>query len=264
VRWTVDDGRSQGDATGGPTTWGLEWDLGMRNVDDFNANWVLDGTYTVYAQAKDSRGVPGEPKAAVVHVNRDPAGAPSGVAGGYNARFNVVDMHWQRYPERDVRGYRVTREDDTLICPSDGNYYTTATSCTDFDPSSGATEYTIVAVDCVDLSKPCMPRDGEPFTLPTSLVAGPRPAAPDSLTCSVVDGVPTLTWAAPGADILFHRIYRDWGTDLEHRYDETITDAPRYEDPNPGSTGVQHTYWVTAVDASFNESDPSTPVICTA
>jgi Tfp pilus assembly protein PilV len=267
VHWTVDDGVSQGDAAGGPTTWSLDWNLGTRNTSLFNGSWVLDGTYTVYAQAKDARGVPGEPMAAVVHVNRGAPGRPSGFAGGHNVRFGgVVDMHWQRYPERDVRGYQVTRADGEVICPSDGTAYTTATSCTDLDPRALPLDrYEVVAVDCADLAvTPCAPRyTGAVATITPALLPLPAPPAPTGATCSVVDGVPTLTWDGPGANILFHRIYRDTGTDFDDRYDETITADPRYEDPNPGSTGPQHTYWITAVDASFNESPPSAPAACT-
>jgi hypothetical protein len=266
VRWTADDGVSQGDATGGPTNWSIDWDLGTRppNPTTFSG-WVLDGTYTVQAQAKDSRGVPGEPDAAVVHINRGVPGRPGGFAGGFNARFGsgVVDMHWQRYPERDVRGYRVKRvSDDKVICPSDGSAYTTATTCTDLDPRKLPLDaYEVVAVDCLDLAvTPCSPRyDGYAASITTPLLALVAPPAPTGVTCTVTDGVPTLDWDAPGANILFHRIYRDTGTDFDDRYDETITASPHYEDPNPGTLTTQHTYWVTAVDTGFKESDPSAP-----
>jgi type II secretory pathway pseudopilin PulG len=265
VRWTVDDGVSQGDAAGGPTSWSIDWNLGTRPVNPttFDGSWVLDGSYTVQAQAKDSRGIPGEPEAAVVHVNRGHPGSPGGFAGGYNARFDVVDMHWQRYPERDVRGYRVTRvSDGAVVCPADGSAYTTATSCTDHDPNGPADDqYEVAAVDCLNLAvTPCSYRySANTSSITTPLVALPAPDAPTGVTCTVTDGVPTLDWDTPGANILFHRIYRDTGTDFDDRYDETITTAPHYEDPNPGTLTTQHQYWVTAVDAGFNESAPSAP-----
>jgi hypothetical protein len=79
-----------------------------------------------------------------------------------------------------------------------------------------------------------------------------------------VDGLPVLDWPDPpaGSGIRFYRIYRDTGTGLADRYDETITNDTTYTDPSPGTSG--HTYWVTAVDSNFNESAPSAPVIVAA
>ena len=70
---------------------------------------------------------------------------------------------------------------------------------------------------------------------------------------------PTLSWTPPVTapnGIRFYRVYRDSGTTVADRYDETVTADPNYVDPNPGST-TKHRYWVTAVDMSFNESAPS-------
>ena len=60
--------------------------------------------------------------------------------------------------------------------------------------------------------------------------------------------------------IRFYRIYRDTGTNVADRYDETVTNSPNYVDPNPGST-TAHTYWVTAIDQNFNESPVSASVV---
>ena len=93
--------------------------------------------------------------------------------------------------------------------------------------------------------------------------AAPPPDAPTGLTASVVDGKPTLTWTAPATvpdgPIRFYRIYRDTGTSVADRYDETVTNDPNYVDPDPGST-TAHKYWVTAIDKNFNESPVSAPV----
>lgn len=264
VRWSADDGVSAGDAGGGATDWGFDWDLGTEfsTTDD----WVRDGTYTLQAQAKDSRGVPGEAKLITVHVNRHPPAAVTGFTAGYNPRTgfggpDVVDMRWNRYDERDLRGYRVIRlSDGQEICPVQKEL-----SCTDDDPPPLGSVYRVVAVDCVDLkASTCDHQDGTPVDIVVPMVAVAAPDAPTGLTASVVDGKPTLSWTppatVPNGPIQFYRIYRDTGTGLSDRYDETVTSSPSYVDPNPGST-TAHEYWVTAVDTDFNESPASAPVV---
>ena len=262
VRWSVDDGVSVGDAGGGPTAWGFDWNFGAPFVSP--AHWVRDGTYTVTAQAYDSRGVPGEGKVILVHVNRHPPGPVSGFAGGYNTSRvkaigdkGVVDMHWQRYDERDLQGYQVTRLlDNKVICPLQQELH-----CTDMDPPLAGSRYVVEAFDCFDLKGTCSLRDGDDTpTAVITLVAGPAPAAPTNLTASVVDGKPTLTWTPPADPVQFYRIYRDTGTNLGDRYDETFNRDATYTDPDPGST-TAHKYWVTAVGPSFNESPVSAPVL---
>jgi len=63
----------------------------------------------------------------------------------------------------------------------------------------------------------------------------------------------------PSAGVSFYRIYRD-GTDVTYddRYDRTSGTTTAYTDG--GADRVAHRYWVTAVDAAFNESDPIGPV----
>ncbi len=264
VHWTADDGISGNDAGGGPKDWGFDWTFGT----EFNspAQWTRDGSYTVQAQAFDSRGVPGEAKYVTVHVNRHAPAAVAGLVGGYNKSRGVVDMRWERYDERDLQGYRVTRmSDDQQICPASGSVQS-GISCMDPNPPLLGSVYKVEAFDCVDLkAATCVLRDGaDSFTAAISLVGGTAPDAPTGLTASVVDGKPTLTWTPPATvpdgPVRFYRIYRDTGTGVGHRYDETVTSDPSYTDPNPGST-TAHTYWVTAIDQNFNESDPSSPVL---
>jgi hypothetical protein len=265
VTWNVNDGLSQGTATGGPTSWMFTWGLGSPRLDpiDVDGTWVVDGTYTIAAQAKDSRGVPGEAKVITVRVNRHQPYSVTGLIGGYNGRHGgVVDLQWQAYAERDVIGYRVVRASDgALICGPTGGAEWTKRVCTDPHPgASGNDTYRIYAVDCAPPSVTvCTPRTGDQTPLIVPLSAGSPPDAPDGLTVSRVDGLPVLDWAdPPSGGVQFYRIYRDTGTGLSDRYDQTITNATTYTDPSPG-TG-DHTYWVTAVDATFNESAPSAPV----
>jgi type II secretory pathway pseudopilin PulG len=267
VHWSVDDGVSGGDAIGGPTDWGFEWDL--RTEFSSTDPWVHDGTYTIQAQAFDARGVPGEAFVRTVYVNRHRPAAISGFVGGYNSSRNVVDMRWNRYDERDLQGYRVVRvTDNKQICPAPPATVQQGLSCTDTDPppAPSVSSYQVFAVDCLVLSaSACSHRDGEEAPLPLDVQIEPStaPAAPTGLTASVIDGKPTLSWTAPATvpngPIRFYRIYRDTGTDASDRYDETVTSDPAYVDPNPGST-TAHKYWVTAIDKNFNESPPSDPV----
>jgi type II secretory pathway pseudopilin PulG len=262
VHWTADDGVSGGDASGGSTDWGFSWTLGVPFST--TSSWVRDGTYTIQAQAQDSRGVPGEGKIITLHINRHAPAAVAGVVGGYNDSRNVVDLRWSRYDERDLQGYRVTRMfDNKVICEA-----TSALSCTDTDPKPPlvGSVYKVEALDCVDLkASPCEIRAGDDAFTPLILpVGGAQPDPPTNLTASIVDGKPTLTWTAPtnvsNGPIRFYRIYRDSGTNVGDRYDETVTSDPTYVDPDPGAT-TSHKYWVTAVDQNFNESEPSDPIV---
>ena len=263
VRWSVDDGVSQGELSGsGLEDWDIDWSL-----DTFA---VGDGTYRVSAQAFDSRGVPGEARAFVVNVNRFAPLEVTDVEGGRNVQHGgVVDIRWARSPERDVIGYRVYRVlpsgSTERICDDPSLTYTAHTSCVDTSPPGGALiDYQVVAVDRAVLSAASStPREGA--LLQTALAIGPagaEPAMPTDLAVTTDSaGLPVLTWT-PVPDgalpILFYRIYRDAGTGLGGRYDVTITNDATYTDPKPDADS--HTYWVTAVDSAFNESSPSDPV----
>jgi type II secretory pathway pseudopilin PulG len=277
LRWTVDDGIGQGELTGASATdWGFSWDLGTVGTDPF----TLDATYLVSAQAFDSRGVPGETRSVNVHVNRRIPYAPANVTAGRNVRHGgVVDLDWLRNRERDVIGYRVWRVDllggRTQICEDAGLTYTVKTSCTDETPvnislGAGLPNYEVAAVDRLDLAATSsVVRDGdkEPISIP--LTASTRPDEPTGLSVSIVDGSPVVTWSAPSVDavagqrpIRLYRIYRDGGTSLADRYDVTVDASTTWTDPNPGNPAT-HTYWVTAVDDTNNESNPSASVTYT-
>jgi type II secretory pathway pseudopilin PulG len=265
VHWAPDDGVSGGDATGGPTEWGFTWSLGTAFSSP--SPWVRDGSYTLPAQAFDSRGVPGEAKLVTVHINRHAPANVTGLAGNWNSSRGVVDMRWNRYDERDLQGYRVVRvSDGQQVCPAAAGQLQEGLSCTDPSPPASGSAYQVYADDCVDLrAGTCVYRDGTSNT--TAVLSDPGGTAPDEptgLTASVVDGKPTLSWTPPATvpdgPVRFYRIYRDSGTTVADRYDETVTSSPTYVDPAPGAT-TAHKYWVTAVDQFFNESPVSAPVL---
>jgi prepilin-type N-terminal cleavage/methylation domain-containing protein len=266
VHWTTDDGKSSGDAAGGATAWSFTWNFGP--AFSTTQPWVRDGTYNVQTQAFDSRGVPGEAKIVTVSINRHPPGPVPGFVGGWNKTKNVVDLRWSRYDERDLQGY-VVRRNGTKICPASG-VAQDALTCTDTSPPTGSDlTYQVFAVDCANLAARTGCDRESPVAPAISTSKATASAFPDftspptGLTATVVDGLPRLTWTAPGSvpagPIRFYRVYREDGTGLDKRYDFTLTSATNYTDPNPGDS-TAHTYWVTAVDQNFTESPVSASV----
>jgi hypothetical protein len=227
---------------------------------------VLDGSYTMSAQAFDEGNIPGETRRADIVLNRRKPYPPGGFKGGHDTRVNDwVDFEWSLNHERDILGYRVVwtgsdnvvgNGDDVQVCPAPaaGSMLSRkTTTCADFDPQPGTQKYYVVAVDR-DASNNL--RDGDP-TLLTVNPPGARPDAPSGLTVTTVDGSPRLSWSAPPGGATFYRIYRDGDlVGYADRYD-TAT-GTTYTDASPG--GLPHTYWVTAVNSAYNESDPRGPV----
>ncbi len=267
VRWHADDGKSVGDAllsVAASGTWGVNWPLGLSG----SGTEVLDGSYRIIAQAHDDRGIAGDAKIATVVLNRRAPYAPPSLAGGHDTRLNDwVDLSWRLNAERDVVGYRVYWAgpdllkgggNDTLVCPAGGGASTlaaTTRSCTDTNPPSGlTTAYYVVAVDR-DSAGNLREGNSRAVSIAAPLL---RPAAPGGpLAATTVDNAPTLTWSAPtvGAPI-FYRIYRG-GTALADRHDRTSDNATKWSDSPSNAT---HKYWITAVDSTYNESDPIGPV----
>ena len=265
LRWVVDDGASAGTSTGS-TSFTTTWSIGTSGA----AGEVLDGTYQITAQPFDDRDIAGEVKRANIVLNRREPYAPPALSGGHVTRLgDWVDLEWRPNRERDIIGYRVVwagpdgaaaTADDAQVCPAPAvgpMLPATATSCVDASPPSGSATYYVVALD---RGLDNQPRAGELRAL-TVGAPGPRPHAPGGpLTVTTVSGEPRLSWdAPPSAGVSFYRIYRD-GTDVTYhdRYDRTSGTTTAYTDG--GADRVAHRYWVTAVDAAFNESDPIGPV----
>lgn len=274
VHWTVDSVGTDGEAVvsgAGRTSWTIKWPIGNIVSGAYAAGAVVDGTYAVDAQPFNDRGIPGETRTAAVALNRIAPLAPAAAAGGRNERFSggggVVDLEWQRANagERDILGYRVYRLSSSgskiLVCPSSGgpSAVQKAVFCTDRNPPGfNPLTYEIYAVDLVDLVDPASAqREGAKATV-TVDAASAAPDAPTGLTVSIVNGKPQLSWSAPsaGAAVSFYRIYRQdsagGSPGLDDRWDATSSSAVGYDDSGAG--GTSHTYWVTAVGASYNES----------
>jgi prepilin-type N-terminal cleavage/methylation domain-containing protein len=258
VRWSADDGISDGTATGGPTAWSFTWQLGTKGAwaCPNTPAWLVDGAYVLNAQAFDSRGIPGDLKTKTVTLDRSAPAPPCGLKGGRNG--SIFDLEWSPNPERDIKGYEVYRRKigaepvDPMVCS-----ITTKTACVDLNPpptSISPVSYYVVAIDRGDPE-----RRGQPADQSFSQGANLPPGAPPQLVASIVDGQPVLTWTAatdPDGTIQFYRVYRD-GTALDKRYG--TTNAPELSFTDKGETG--HQYWVTAVDDKFAESAPVGPVI---
>jgi Tfp pilus assembly protein PilV len=259
LRWVVDDGASGGSVVGA-TSFTSSWGIGSSG----SGTEVLDGSYQLTAQPFDDLGVAGEARRANVVLNRRQPYAPPSLVGGHDTRLNDwVEFEWTANRERDVLGYRVIWAganlvygdfDDVQVCPTvaEGPLLGPATTtCVDRSPPVGATRYYVVALDRDPANAL---RAGDRRTLAIA-APGPRPHAPISLAVVTVGGQPLLTWLPPllgGAS--FYRIYRDGD-----RYDRTSAGALTYTDSSPGSGG--HSYWVTAVDSAFNESDVVGPLV---
>jgi Tfp pilus assembly protein PilV len=288
VRWNTDGSpNGAGDSTGGPTTWTTAWALGTAAAGQnpqSNVNWattqydattVLDGTYTVTAQAFDDRGIAGDTRVAVLPLNRSLPITVTGFEAGRSPNQggsggSQVEFRWDANPERDIIGYRVydTGPDNVLGNGNDsdvcGLVAAPATTCTASAPGGNKT-YAVVAVDRTNIvdtsSAPRTSQFGKPMTLTTT-----TPGTPTLLTVlpDLSTGAPRLTWLNLDGNVRYYRIYRDSCCAVADRYDRTAGNVSTWVDPNPG-TG-SHTYWVAAVgpatgtDAGYNESDPSNGV----
>ena len=263
VRWSADDGVSQGSVNGPGTNFTFNWDLKPLGALD----QILDGTYQLVAQAFNDRDIPGEAKVAVIRLNRFKPLPPPALVGGHNTRLtDVVDLEWAPNRERDIIGYRVyyagdddavrSGGDDVQVCPPVAGEWMAPSKTTCQDPSQPGEEG-IWYVVALDRDPSGNVREGDPRT---RFVDDPDaqpdiPAGPLTATGSEL-GI-TLDWAAPssGSTPQFYRVYRD-GTGFDARY-AVITGGDTYfSDPDDGT----HQYWVSAIDDDFNESDLLGPV----
>jgi prepilin-type N-terminal cleavage/methylation domain-containing protein len=275
LHWSASDGTSSGTLSPAQPTTSFLWSWDVTSV--------LDGTYSMNAQAFDDRGVPGDLKTATVVLNLNKPAAPTGFVGGWDTReAPIVDLHWNFNQEGDIVGYRTYRNDGgslTRVCPPASSSATVVTTNSCYDnnpPDPSSTPNPVYQVAAVDLSDAMgadtsnNEREGDlsaPLTVATVDDPPTFPTGGGTLTSSVNDGLPTISWTDPATDsdgsILFYRIYRDppslpLGYGTPPRYDYTTGTATTYSDPDPG-TSLNHVYYVTAVDNRFNESQPIGP-----
>jgi prepilin-type N-terminal cleavage/methylation domain-containing protein len=277
------------------TAWNFTWNLGTdADPNCTTPNFVLDGNYIVSAQAFfgiGSAAVAGPVKPLTVPINRDAPFKVCGFDGGFDdgqasdpGRPQAVDMQWTANLERDVVGYHIYRvkgstdSGDTLVCDTTGwpNVSGTCvcpsqTTCLDTNPklSYSTVTYRIVAVDTDPSTSG--PREGPTSASITVDQSGSNkpPADPGSPRITISNGLPVITWNSSsdpdtGDSVAFYRVYRD-GKAYSNRYDRVDLGVVggcavgaatcSYTDEDPGSGG--HSYWITAVDTHYDESNPA-------
>jgi hypothetical protein len=278
VHWNTDGTpNGAGDSTGGATSWTTTWNLGSPAAGisppvsgawpaQYTTATVLDGTYTVTAQAFDDLGIAGDSRVAILPLNRSLPITVTGFEAGRNSYQGTVDFQWDPNPERDIIGYRVYNTgpdsvlgngNDSLVC-STGDVKTTA--CSDSSPPSGTPSYAVVALDHVDLvntsSAVRVSQYAKIVSVPSSASAAPTAPLLLLVTNEPSTGNPMLSWShLLPSGVRFFRIYRDNCCNVANRYDATASNGLSWTDPDPGTTN--HKYWVTAVGPSLNESGPS-------
>jgi VCBS repeat-containing protein len=179
-----------------------------------------------------------------------PPGAPVGLTA--QAGDSQVQLDWGDNTESDLAGYNVYRGDGTIYDLVNTAALVTASAYTDSGLVNGPQySYIVTAVDHAgNESLPSNDADATP-------VDGP-PSAPTGLIATARDGEVQLDWADnPETDVTGYRVYRADGTLLTS---SPITTS-QYLDTGL-LNGQQYTYYVTAVDATF-ESVPSSTVSAT-
>lgn len=251
VHWDASDGDSEGDGTSsdGGKNWLMTWNLKPLTATDH----VLDGTYQVRGQAFDTVGIPGDSRLVTVVVDRRAPAAPSGVEAGRNDRLAgtpIVEIDWLPLNERDIVGYTVGRVSvaggpETIVCDVEGS---TTTACIDDEPLAVEAQYHVHGVDAGRYGQ------GTSSTAVTvSQTATSPPVFPAGATVSLLaDG--TLTWTPADGAVSFYRIYHN-GTALANRIGATSTSAATYAVQGE----LSGTYYVTAVNNTFSESQPLGP-----
>jgi hypothetical protein len=263
VNYNMDDGRTSGQATAlaGDTTqtrWNFTWNYG-------DSSQTVDGTYTATMQAFLSNSG-GNAFPHLIQLNRYIPSAPDVVvpgpasgdppsAGGVNTRLatfqpadpplavtganHVVELRWNKNPERDIVGYEVFRITGAVPSLSgtlgatkidDCTVPASATSCFDPNPpTSGVINYYVVALDqrwqhstdppvytcpgglsvAVDYSNPNLFPAGQRPGCPSAMIVvnittglnDVRPAFTAGLTVTTnsATGLPVLNWDATAA-----------------------------------------------------------------
>jgi prepilin-type N-terminal cleavage/methylation domain-containing protein len=265
------NGHRIGDATRDDNThWTFSWNLGPIDDPKF-----IDCNYVLQAQASDDKGRLGAPFALTVTLNRRQPFAPPGIEGGRNLNGNRVDVQWGTGSECDIQRYEVFRGTnpsaiDTPV-PACTRFLGEKTECLDEAAPAGQVYYKVWAVDKGSSGD----RPGDPTALTIVEGNGGPPSTPTGLqvcsggnpACNDIHGAPAppgsavLSWE-PASDpdgVAFYRVYRG-GATYGDRHDvlfEVDGKPLVFVDTPSGGTA---TYYVSAVDSLFGESQLSGPV----
>jgi prepilin-type N-terminal cleavage/methylation domain-containing protein len=259
INWLLDGSVMQPPPVQQGTTglnWRFTWDIGDTETG------TLDGPYILSAEAFNQYGVSGPGRQETVVLNRRRPFAPRRVTGGRTI-FGTVEIEWDANSERDIIGYEVRRLGATgaaVVCPLvDQGLNTTCT-----DPTPPAIDPVVYVVYAYDRNPAGAPREGDVSTPPLTVTAGnqpPFPPPPPLEATRNADASVTLTWSRPSPEdpdgpsdgVAFYRIYRD-GNQLDDRYERWFDDRPNVTWQDTETNGLEHTYWVTAVDEHHMES----------
>ena len=262
VRWNSDGTpNGAGDATGGPTTWSTTWQLGpsrRRAPGDVTANWatsqydaattVLDGTYTITAQAFNDLGIAGDSRAAVLPLNRSLPITVTGFEAGRD--FNVQQGRVPLEPEPRARHHRLRglrlgprqRRSATATTRSCAQTASVdATSCTAAMPSGNPTYYVVALdrTDITDTSAPCAGRSTHEIQTITSTepdrpdTAARPPGSLDGQAEAQLDATRTRPRCATSASTATPAARRPTATTRRRRTRPTYTDPGRAVGPPP-------------------------------
>jgi hypothetical protein len=257
------DGTTKGTDAGSSTTWDFSWPLGTVNGGSApNADEIPDGSYLVGARAFDSYGQPGAMRTITVVLNRSSPYPPQQFAAGRSG--TIVNLEWAPSVERDVAGYRAYRSTDGGATWAQACALTTRTACQDTSPPAGILRYQVVAVDRDPSGTLREGRRTASVVVGASGTNNP-PNAPTNLAAATSSGNTILVWKAPviadpdlGDSIDHYVIYRD-GVAFADRFDRTQTGS-QLSFTDTRTNGIQHSYWVSAVDTHLGESTLTGPV----
>jgi hypothetical protein len=259
INWLLDGSVKQPPPVQQGTTglnWRFTWDIGDKETG------TLDGPYILSAEAFNQYGVSGPGRQETVVLNRRKPFMPRRVTGGRTI-FGTVEIEWDANSERDIIGYEVRRlgaTGATVVCPLLDQGL--STTCTDSAPP--AIDPVVYVVYAYDRDPAGEPREGDASTPPLIVTAGNQPPFPPPPPLEAVrneDLSVTLTWSRPAPEdpdgpsdgVAFYRIYRD-GNQLDDRYERWFDDRPNVTWQDTATDGLEHTYWVTAVDEHHMES----------
>ncbi|MEJ7894817.1 MAG: prepilin-type N-terminal cleavage/methylation domain-containing protein [Solirubrobacteraceae bacterium] len=240
----------------GGDAWTATWNLGAVSTADGAQpaeGETLDGSHLLSAKGFDQYGQFGATRSVTVLVNRRRPFAPVRVAAGRNGA--AVEIEWSPAKERDLEGHRVYRQvplgPRVQVCA-----LAQRTTCRDSDPpATSLASYDVVGVDRDPAGAL---REGDRSSAVGVKLTNQPPPAPTNLTAALSSSNVVLSWSAPatadpdlGDAIDHYNIYRD-GTSLADRIDRTDVAELSWTDTAKG--GVQHDYYVTAVDGNLAES----------
>jgi prepilin-type N-terminal cleavage/methylation domain-containing protein len=263
IRYSVDGVVAETD-TSGNTRSSFNW-----QINGGPSGRLPDGTYVISAVAFDDRGRSGPTRSRTIRLNRDLPPPPADTRGGWNALRSVAEIEWNRNNVPDVIGYRVYRQAGTaepeLVPGCDFLDKPDQTSCVDVSPpDEPLIQYFVVGLD--DDPDTGEPREGPTSARVLAVRSDNQPNAPTLLTASASGTDVLLGWnvpaavdpAYPGSDVAFYRIYRDGTTIANRRGIRAPAAVTDFLDG--GEVGNGRSYWLTAVDQNYSESDPIGPV----